>query len=356
MALRHRLRVWGPPFLSAAAGLLAERNYRTLPQLTEDTVTDAGPVSIIIPARNEEDRLPRLLQSLHHIDYPDCEVIVVDDGSTDGTVRVAESYGVQVVHIDGPEAGWTGKSHACHIGAMHARGEWLLFTDADTVHASSSLAHTIAHARTEQAGLLSLLTGQQCDTFWERLLLPYAYALYFTCVLHANGPRGAPVANGQYLLFRREAYDSVGGHEAVRGSIVEDVALAAMARARDIKTVLARGEDAVQVRMYDSLSAIWEGFSKNAFRFVTASPALGMLTVAASIAFGGTAPAALRARQWTALLLPAAGLLSWERRFGVPPFYALLYPVAAAAFGAIALNSMGRVVLRAGTVWKGRTY
>jgi hypothetical protein len=344
----------------ALFGRLSARNYRRLPELTGVPHRDAGRVSIVIPARDEADRLPGLLRSLRNLTYPDFDVLVVDDGSRDATAEVARAEGVRVLQLDGPEPGWTGKSFACGAGAGATGGEWLLFTDADTVHGGQSLGLALDTALKEGAGLVSLLARQRCQTFWERLLLPYAYFLYFAGVGAVNCPGGTPVANGQYMLFRRPDYQRLGGHAAVRGSLVEDVSLAQLANRKGVRVVLARGEDHLEVRMYSSLPALWEGFGKNAFRFLTVSPRHGALTAAASTALSMAAPAAWRARSLSLrlglLAAPALALAGWERRFGVPWTFAVLHPLAAVVFQLIALDSLRRTLMRRGTVWKGRRY
>lgn len=338
---------------------MAHRHYQALPLLGQGIAGSCGTVSIVVPARNERDRLPALLRSLQRLDYADREVLVVDDGSTDGTGDIAEELGARVLRIDGPKAGWTGKSFACWTGAQSARGEWLLFTDADTEHGPHSLGRALALAEATPAGMVSLLAAQQCKTFWERLLLPYTYALYFVGARKVNLPGGSAVANGQYMLFRRETYERIGGHCAVRASLIEDVALARVAARHSERVVLARAESDISVRMYDSLSTLWEGFGKNATRFVSSSPRSGVQTVVAALIWSAGIFLAARRHSGVCaaaqLLTPAVCMVPWEKRFGVPRRYALLQPLAAAVFQLIALDSMRRTVFRS-TMWKGRRY
>jgi hypothetical protein len=203
------------------------------------------------------------------------------------------------------------------------------------------------------------LPRQACGTFWERLLLPYAYALYFVGAVAINRPGRPAVANGQYMLFRRPTYERVGGHGAVRSSLIEDVTLARLVQGNGERVGLARAEDALQVRMYAGLPALWEGFAKNAVRFVAVSPGTGLLTVLAGLLFGSAIPGSIRASNWAVrvglMTVPTVGLLPWLRRYGVPPYYALLFPLAAAVFQLLALDSIRRTLL-GGTSWKGRRY
>lgn len=356
----NRLTGWFLVAIQAAVAVAAEFNYRSLPQARGIAIRDDEEVSIIVPARNEAHRLPALLRSLDALSYPNYHVIVVDDASSDGTGDLARASGARVITLAGPPPGWTGKAYACARGAEAAGGAWLLFTDADTVHQPESLGVALAMAQLGQVDLVSFLPRQDCIGFWERVVLPYAYFLYFVGAFRLNRtPRGA-VANGQYILIRRDAYRACGGHSAVRASLIEDVALARHAAALGLRTSLARGEQQVSVRMYDSLGGLWEGFAKNAFGFVRTSPLRGMCTALAGIAYGMALPAAWRAsstRLRLALLCtPCWAVARWQQRFGVSPLMAALYPLAATVFQLIALDSTRRALTGAGATWKGRRY
>lgn len=348
----------------AAAGLivgaLAEFNYRRLPLAGSRTGTDRGKVSVIIPARNEERRICPLLTSLRDLDYVNYEVVVVNDCSDDSTADLARQLGAEVISVDSLPEGWTGKNYACWLGAFHTSGEWLLFTDADTVHHPHSLSTAVAEAKSRNLGLVSFLCRQQCITFWERLLLPYAYALYFVGRLRINASTRSAVANGQYILISRAAYEIIGGHQAVRGSVIDDVALAQQALKCHVPAMLFRGEHLVDVRMYEGLVPLWEGLSKNAVYFLAASPLFGALTVAASLVFGASIRRVVGPRssveRATVYAAPAIALLPWIRRFGVPDHYAMLYPLGAVMFQLIAFDSIRRSWLHHGVQWKGRSY
>lgn len=344
---------------AAGAGRHALRNYRALPEPPTEGRSDYGHVSIIVPARNEAVILPRLLESLLALSYQDADILVVDDGSTDQTAAVARSLGVPVLRVDLP-AGWSGKSHACWVGAQHTHGEWLLFCDADTQHACTSLNRVLALAVEESVDVVSLLARQECPTFWERVLLPYIYFLYFVGARHINQRANRSTANGQYILCKRDSYQRFGGHRAVRSSLVEDVALARVAARNGHRVVLARGESMLRVRMYDGLSAIWLGFGKNSFRFVRLSPTDGAITVASSVLFATLLLRGARAKSRSARialpLVPALSMLPWYRAFGVPARYVAGFPLAAAVFQLIALDSIRRTLIPGATTWKGRRY
>lgn len=360
MVIHYDLGGWPLVALQAVTGLLSLRNYQAVPRLQAVPDNYFGRVTIIIPARDEAAHLPALLASLKSLDYPDTELMVVDDESRDGSGRIAESFGARVIRVDRLPHGWAGKCFACWTGAKAATGEWLLFTDADTVHAPESLSRALSAATSWEAGLLSLLPSQRCDTFWERLLLPYAFAGYFAGAWRINSTAGVPVANGQYMLFRRQQYARLGGHAAVSDSLIEDVALAHLAQHSGVKVVLLRAEDQLVVRMYQSLGTLWQGFSKNAARFLAIEPLSGLVTAISGMASLSAVPAALRARSSVVrvclLLTPAACLLPWLRRYNVPSRFALMYPIAAFVFQAIACDSLRRLTRWSSVSWKGRQY
>jgi hypothetical protein len=224
-------------------------------------------VSIIIPARNEEISLGACLESLTAQAGLSSEIIVVDDGSSDGTRNLAESFaGVEIISADALRPGWTGKNNAVFSGARLARGEWLLFTDADTVHSPGSLARALAEARRNGAALLSYSPRQEVRGFWERAVMPVIFAELAAAYRPADvsDPASAQAAaNGQYLLISREAYDAVGGHAAVAASLLEDVALARAVKASGRRIFFRFGGDAVRTRMYRSFTQLQEGWSKN---------------------------------------------------------------------------------------------
>lgn len=340
-------------------GWAAWRHYRALPTLAEATGLVDGEVSIVIPARDEADRLPALLDSLASLEYPAYEIVVVDDDSSDRTGEIAAEMGVCVIRAGHLPPGWTGKTYACQTGADATQGRWLLFTDADTVHSPQSLGLAVRVAIETDSSLVSLLARQDCRSFWERILLPYAYALYFVGARKLNTPGGPAVANGQYMLFRRDDYNRAGGHAAVRGDIIEDIAMARLLASGGKHVTLLRGENHLTVHMYPRLAALWEGFAKNAFRFVRVSPATGIPTALAGLVFLAGSTRMLRAGWASRLALmavPAAALRPWYLLFNVQSGMALLTPMAALTFQAIALDSMRRTLFPAGTTWKRRRY
>ncbi len=283
----------------------------------------------MVPARNEEDVLRPCLQSLSAQSEAgfslnrDWELLVVDDHSTDRTRQIAQQFDhVLVLDPAPPPPGWTGKANALWSAANQARGEWLLFTDADTLHQPGDLRRALGEAEDAQVTLLSYSPRQMVNGFWQRALMP----LVFSELASAYPPKkvsdpASPLvaANGQFLMVRRQAYFEVGGHSAVAGSLLEDVDLAALLKGRGYPIRFRYAPDALSTRMYRSTGSMIEGWTKNLARLFPH-------------------PFALAARRGLDLvLLIAPPLLIW-RYFSTPP--------ARYALAALWLIALGRFYLR----------
>ncbi|MBI4166357.1 MAG: glycosyltransferase [Acidobacteria bacterium] len=234
--------------------------------------SDAGWVSVVIPARDEEANIERVVRSVAaqaHV----AEILVVDDQSSDRTpeilARLKPEFPVLRVLRTGPlPEGWTGKAHAVATGAREARAEWLLLTDADTEHLEGSLESLLRRATSRAIDLLSVSPGQETPTWWEKAVIPLIFVelarrFRFDDVSNPDSPVAA--ANGQYVLIRREVYERAGGHEAVRGEILEDVALARRVKRAGGKLLFLPGALWVRTRMYRTFGEMWRGWTKNLF-------------------------------------------------------------------------------------------
>ncbi len=230
-------------------------------------------LTVIVPARNEEDCLAACLQSLISQSEElfklgrEWELIVVDDHSTDRTAEIASGFAeVTVIGADKLEAGWTGKTNAVWTAAKRARGRWLLFTDADTIHESGNLRRAMHEAAHHEAGMLSYSPRQIVSGLAQRSLMPLVFcelALAYPPVKVSDPNSRIAAANGQFLLVERDAYRRLGGHASVAEKVLEDVELAFMAKRRNVGLRFRYADDAVSTRMYRSTAAMIDGWTKN---------------------------------------------------------------------------------------------
>lgn len=338
-----------------AAAWFARRNYLSLPELPGSQPTALPDHVVIIPARNEQLRIARAVQS-----FPQSDVIVVDDHSTDGTAEIAAAAGAHVRNAAPLQAGWKGKPNACWTGVLYSESAWILFVDADTWYHASFLPSLLNYAVTENLAALTVFPRQHRLTFFEKMLLPYAFGLYFTGVHPArvnNHLHPEALANGQCLLVRRDAYEFIQGHRAIITSSVEDVALARLFKRHRMKIRVVRSESLANARMYDSFAAIWRGFEKNSFKFLKFNLRTRLLVVAAAILMTSWLPMLvwlISQDQFIAASLfffvPAA---AWRAWYG-STFHALLAPLAIYLFQLIALSAMLKDMFGLTTDWKGR--
>ena len=372
--------LWLPWF--AVIAYLAAR-LRMPRSLVEDARPDeAPPVSVVVPARNEEHNIARCVGSLAASDYPNFEIIVVDDRSDDRTAQVARSVetgnAARIVVIEGAELpeGWLGKPWACEQGGREARGELILFTDADTVHEPELLGRAVASLREDGAGALSVVGRQLTESFWERLIQPHVFSgllLRYPDMRNPLPPRRwmDAIANGQFILFTRESYEGVGRHEAVQAEVVEDLRMGQLLVKGGHRLSIRLAEDAFATRMYRSLDEIIEGWSKNVAMAsrMSVPPKVAKISLPVTIVailFYWIVPPLLAALGAAGIVSPALGnwgvgvtlfsVLLWaviNWRFRVPLVYALIYPLGTLASCLIFTRSL----LRGTRVrWKGRDY
>ncbi len=366
---------WAAPFLTVP------RLFERTPRLSDVPPASGQLLSIIIPARNESETITDVLQSVLATSYAPIEVLVVDDRSTDDTAAqveriAAQDARVRLIHGTELPAGWYGKPWACHQGYRAARGDLLLFIDADTRHEPAMFGHAVGALLAERAGLLSVLPFQRCVTFWERLVMPQMWYLLGmryrpVRVNRATRPRDV-IANGQFILVTREAYAAVGTHEFVREEVAEDLALAQRFCATGRKLHVAFADDLMETRMYRNLPHLIEGWSKNAYlggrRSFPDEPVLRALVpfllVLAPIfwllpvvgVLGGLASGSTELLTIASIALGLAmlfwGIMSATMR--IPVIYGVAYPLGALVLLHIFLRSLWRGRRR--VEWRGRTY
>ena len=365
------------PWLMPFASLL--RLADTRPDLSAAPLADGPLVSVIIPARNESVTIETVVRSVLESTYRPLELLVVDDRSTDETAAIVQRLAaadarVRLVPGEPLPAGWYGKPWACLQGYRAARGDLLLFTDADTRHQPELLARSVGALRATGAELLTVAPRQLCVTFWERVVMPQIWLLlalrYHPDRVNRARRERDVIANGQFILVPRASYEAVGTHEVVRGEVAEDLALAQAFYRAGKPLHFAFAEQLMETRMYRSLGDLVEGWSKNMYlgglRSFPGEPLLQTLVplmLAAGFAFwlvppvalalvggrGGLAPSAALATGLSALfwMLIAVGMR-------IPPWYGLLYPLGALTALGIGVRSVWRGGRK--VEWRGRAY
>lgn len=239
-------------------------------------------VSILVPAKDEGERIRRCLLSCAQQDYPKLEVIAINDRSTDNTGAVMDELAaanprLKVLHnTEPPAVGWTGKNNALHQGMKHATGDWLLFVDSDVILERDALTIGMAVVRRKNFQLLSLLPRLETESFWESLMIPLcggaASSLYLIALNNVGEVKGSAFANGQFMLMSRTGYDKIGGHVTVRDRYCEDVEIARLFKANGLRPRVAWGNDFCSVRMYDGLTAVIKGWSRIYYAAQNGSP------------------------------------------------------------------------------------
>ncbi|MEO8381041.1 MAG: glycosyltransferase [Acidobacteriota bacterium] len=247
-------------------------NLAAIPRLRTRAPRSFPLVSVIIPARDEERTIGRTVRAMLAQTYPELEILVVNDRSVDATGAILQGLGdPRLIVIDGvePLPGWLGKPWALQQASMRARGELLLFVDADVIYQPEAVGAAVAHLQERDVSLLSLFPHMEMHGFWEHVVMPNlaVFAFSFLPLWAANRSRFPLLAigGGPGNLVRRLDYQAAGGHEALKDAVVDDVGLARLMRRNRYRTEVVRAEAGVSVRMYHGLAEIVQGFTKNAF-------------------------------------------------------------------------------------------
>lgn len=345
---------------------------------------DSPLVSILIPARNEERNIGNCLESLCKLNYPNYEVFIVDDRSTDSTAAIVEDFArrdsrIHLVRNTELSEGWTGKNFALFKGQSHANGEWLLFSDADTIHAPDSLGHSVQFAREKGLQMVTLLPNLTGETFWEKLLQPIAGAiLMISFPLHKSNNPASPVAfaNGQYILIRRDLYDRIGTHEALKGFFLEDIAMAKAAKALKGPMMVVPSPTLYQTRMYKNFKEIWHGwsriyyyiFEKHVVRLclsillifvVSLMPVFCAIGLAAWWIVQGSLSnyaAGIFGVAIAQLVIMRLTVFRYYALSGSNPYYSILNPIGCMIMIGILADSIRKIYSKKGMTWRGTTY
>lgn len=371
------------------------KNYKLIPLLSKASSKDLSKslpyISVIVPTRNEAYRIEDCIKSLKAQTYPNLEILIVDD-STDNTVEVIKNIvgndkRFRIIKEEKLSGGWVGKPHAMQQGSKEAKGEWLLFIDADTAHDPEIVSSSVKHAIKNKLDMLSLLSYLVCKSFWEKIIQPVLTGLiiFISPLGKTNDPKSKfAFALGPFILIKRSVFNKVGGYEKIKGRIADDVEMAKLVKESGFKIGLAHGQNMMKLRMYERFSEIWEGWSKNIFLGLAQkrgirSKGLQVLVVLIglfvvfdmvvlpfiAVILSGLIYLLTNSPQWLYVLL--FSFLVWlfailiqfyvHTRYGIgKPKYAPLYFLGGIITMGIFLNSAVKTLSGSGVTWKGRTY
>ncbi len=356
-------------------------------------------ISVCIPARNEERNIRACVEAVLNQTYPNFEVIILDDRSTDSTAEIlrglvsirgakdattrptaAQNGRLKIIHGSELPSSWAGKPHALYQAAKSARGDWFCFIDADTFLAPEALTSVYAKANETNADLFTIMTFQVAITFWERAVLPLvmtALSVGFSPRKVNDPQRKDAIANGQFIFIKRSVYDAIGGHESVKDQIVEDKAISEKVKWSGYRLIVADGRKVARTRMYTSFATLWEGWTKNIY--LGLRDQVGLMILGAFGAFVSVLAAlvlplwpllglfwSLHSGGWMAIVIIAEALILWcvlivvravvAHSMNIPRWYALTTPLGAAVFAAMMFTSTWKVISGQGVTWRGRKY
>jgi chlorobactene glucosyltransferase len=353
-------------------------NLRALKRPRPDSrLPETAPlISVLIPARDEEANIETCLKSLQAQDYPNFEILVLDDHSSDNTAAIvaklaARDSRVRFFKSEPLPEGWAGKPFACYQLAQKAKGSWLLFVDADTIHAPHMLRGVLSIAIESGTGMLSGFPRQIANSLPQKIAIPVLYFVIMSWLpiwwLHRSRKPRPSLAIGQFLLFPREAYWKIGGHRAVKSRIIEDVWLGVEINRSGSRHIAIDLAPVVACNMYSSVGAMWEGFIKWIYSVATLSRlGLAMLLIAGYAFY--LAPFYWLWRElfvaptgWGAIIIFQVVMvfgMRWlaDSRFKEPVVSAFLHPLGFTFLMLAAVYGGSRQVVGAGVRWKNRLY
>ncbi len=338
--------------------------------------TGMGKVSVLIPARNEESNIRRCLESLLHQSYTNYEIVVLDDLSTDRTWEIVSEYArhypdlLRAVKGAPLPRGWCGKTHAMQLLSQHAQGDYLLFTDADTIHTHESIAWAVTNINKHRSDFLSGYVYQELQSFGEALIVPTTYIMSTMVLPLWLIPRSnasmISFAVGQLVMFRRQAFEAIDGYSSVSDQISEDVFVARAVKKAGFRVVFLDIRRYVRCRMYEGYQESFNGIAKNIYDFFKNQPAFFASVASILVAFVVlplvlipielyTGSSMLRFSLFSVLTFLLAWSLSLYDR-GQKWWVPLLYPLTFLHLLYMAWKSYGRVTTGLGIEWKDRVF
>jgi len=333
-------------------------------------------ISVCIPARNEERSIKNCVESLLNQNYPNFEVIVVDDNSNDNTAKIVCSMTEQypnLIFVAGEQlaSGWTGKPYALHQAYQRSRGQYLLFTDADLTYQSHALKTAIHTMICKDLDLLTLMPAAVFGSFWERVVQPviFGFIAALTNFRKVNSEsHQSAMGFGAFLLFKKEAYQKIGGHLSVANEVLEDIMIAKKAKLNGLSILVADGKNLFSIRMYHSMKEIWMGWRKNIFLAMKSSIFRASYYMVMVLCFLLTPYIVVMCNLWVGagsvwvgisllgLALSLATGLGLCHELGLERKNVFLFPLGAIVMVVIMFSSMVQTLLLRRTEWRGRIY
>lgn len=344
-------------------------NLALIPRLRRRVPQRQRMVSVLVPARDEERIIERTVRGLLAQSYEAYEVIVVDDRSADSTAALLAAIAAQdrrltVISGEEPPEGWLGKPWALWQASRRARGELLLFVDADIIYGPGALAAMVGRMEESDVAMLSVCPRFEMPGFWERVAMPQLAITVFTVIPTWLGNRTTipdlGIGGGPGNLVRRQAYEAAGGHAALKDAVIDDVGLAHLLRAHGERTELVRGDDFISLRMYHGAGEIIDGFTKNLFpamgnRISTAVVALVLMLLVNLVPFAVALTGNVRALEIVAVILLIRLALFASLGYGLLNAL-LLHPLSIVFWSWIFLRSIWKIGVHKQMHWRGRSY
>lgn len=376
--LKAQLLFWllgGFAFLAWLLPLLESRlaawKPRPLDEIPAEGPEGLPPLSVVVPARNEEATVGQAMRTLLALDYPSLEIVAVDDRSTDRTGALLDQLAkeeprLRVVHVRELPCGWLGKNHALHVGSQQATGDYLLFTDADVHFEATALRRAVRYAVANRLDHLTLFPSLTLHDFWETLAV-WFFGVMFTLKFRpwkVADPRSkAHIGIGAFNLVRASVYRRAGGHASLPMDVTDDMKLGKRMKESGGRSAILESGGLVRVRWVVGLRGLVEGLTKNAFAGFGFRPLPALASLTALLLMGAWPAVGLFVGPWGARLLCAGtlGLMVWTASLGRParaasPLYGLAFPLASLIVLYIVLRSMACTYRQGGVLWRGTFY